>query len=124
MSDKSFDHVLHLRRGEEAEIELRFAREEGASVTVALASVDPASGTAELAIEDLWGGYRMQRFVEDSARWLPVWPGEDGEVRVVVRFGAGHRLSLTSDAAYIHSIELREVAWAGGALRLTFVEMG
>jgi hypothetical protein len=122
--DRSFDHVLQLRPGEEAELELRFARDEGASVTVALASIDTAAGTAELVIEDLWGGYRMKQFVESAGRWLPVWPDEAGDVHAVVRIGAAASLSFTSEMAYVHSVELTEVAWQGGALRLTFVEMG
>src|SRR5262249_34813859 len=93
--DRSFEHVMLLRPGEEAESELRFEGEEGASVPLALASIDMAAGTAELVIDDLWGGYRMEQFVEDAGRWLPVWPAEDGDVHAVVRIGAAASLTVT-----------------------------
>jgi hypothetical protein len=122
--ERIFDHVLELRPGDAEEIDLRFAMDEGASVTVTLAAVDLSACTAELAIDDLWGGYRMVQFAEDAGRWLPVWPDDDGDVHAVVRFGAGSLLSVSSDIPFFHSIELTEVAWMGGALRLTFVETG
>jgi hypothetical protein len=122
--EKTFDHVLELHPGDAAELELRFAMDEGTSLTVTVAAVDPVAGTAELVLDDMWGGYRMEQFIEKAGRWIPIWPDEDAEVHAVVRFGAGSLLSVSSDLAFLHSLDLTEVAWQRGALRLTFVETG
>jgi hypothetical protein len=122
--DQTFDHVLDLHPGEAVEIDLRFGPDDGASVTVTLAAVHPDAGTAELVIDDMWGAYRMEQFVEDAGRWLPVWPDDDGDVHLVVRFGVGSRLNIASDLGFLHSLDLTEVAWQGSTLRLTFVETG
>jgi hypothetical protein len=122
--EKIFDHVLNLHPGEAAEIDLRFAMDQGTSIAVILASVDPAARTAELVIDDMWSGYRMEQFVEESGRWMPIWPEDDADVHAVVRFGAGSLLSISSDLAFQHSLDLTEVAWNGATLRLTIVETG
>jgi hypothetical protein len=120
--EKSCEHVLELRPGAEGEIELRFGMDERTNLLVALAAVNPAAGTAELVLDDMWSGYQMRQFVQDAGRWKPVWPGEDGEVHAVVGFGAGKHLNISSDMALLHSLDLTEVVWQGGTLRLTFRE--
>ena len=64
----------------------------------------------------------MSQFVKDENRWASIWPGEDGEVRAVVRFGPGKHVSISSDLARRHSLSLTDVAWQSGSLRLTFQE--
>lgn len=121
---KTFEHVLELHPGGEGEIELRFAMDQRTNFTVTLAAVDPAAGTAELVLDDMWDAYQMQQFVKDAGRWRPIWPAEDGDVHAVVGFGAGKHLNISSDLALIHSLDLTGVAWQGDTLRLTFRESG
>jgi hypothetical protein len=119
----SCEHVLELSPGAEGEIELRFAKGEHTNFTVALAAVDLESGTVELALDDMWHGYEMRQFMKDSGRWRPIQAGEDGYVHAVVGLGAGKHLNISSDLALIHSLDLTDVVWKEGRLRLTFREI-
>ncbi|HEY7209818.1 MAG TPA: hypothetical protein VH477_06045 [Bryobacteraceae bacterium] len=114
-------HVIELHPGDEGEIELRFA-DQGAMFTVGLAAIDPAEGTAELLLDSMWGGYQMRRFIKDDRRWTTIWPADDGEVHATVDFGSGKHLNISSDTAWTHSLDLTDVAWNDGSLRLTFRE--
>ena len=118
------EHVVELQPGGEGEIDLRFPIDERTDFGVALTAVDPAAGTAELVLDDMWNGYQMRQFVKDAGRWRPIWPGEDGNVRAVVSFGVGKHLNISSDLAPFHSLDLTAVAWQGRILRLTFRESG
>jgi hypothetical protein len=115
-------HVLELQPGDEGEIELLLAADEGATFAVGLAAVDPAASTAELVLEDMWNSYQMRQYSNNDERWKAIWPGDDGEVHAVVSFGAGKHLNISSDLAQIHSLDLTEVMWQGDSLRLTFRE--
>lgn len=119
---KTFQHVLELHLGAEKEIAFRFAMDQPTNLSVALAAVDPAAGTAELVLDDMWDGYQMQQFVKDAGRWRSIWPADDGGVHAVVGFGAGKHLSISSDLALLHSLDLTDVAWQEETLRLTFRE--
>jgi hypothetical protein len=121
---KTFEHVLALQPGAEGEIELRLGLDQRTTFTIRLAAVDPAAGTAELVLDDMGNAYQMQQFVKDAGRWKPIWPNDDGDVHAVVHFGAGKHLNISSDLAFLHSLDLTEVAWQGGTLRLTFRELG
>jgi len=119
---KTCEHILELHPGDEGEIELRLATNEGTTLSVGLAAVDPSAGKAELVFDDMWGAYQMHRFAKDEDRWMSIRPGEDGAVHAVVDFGAGEHVNISSDFARIHSLDLTEIAWHGGRLRLTFLE--
>ena len=119
---KTCEHVIELQPGAEGEIELRYAIDDRTSFAVTLAAVDPAAGTAELILDDMWDGYEMQQFRKDVGRWTPIWPAEDGDVHAVVSFGAGKHLNISSELALLHSLDLINVAWQGSSLRLTFRE--
>jgi hypothetical protein len=118
------EHVIDLHPGAEGGIDLRFPIDERTDFAVALAAVDPAAGTAELVLDDMWNGYQMRQFVKDAGRWKPIWPGEDGNVRAVVNFGVGKHVNISSDLASNHSLDLTAVVWQGRTLRLTFRESG
>jgi hypothetical protein len=120
--DKTFEHVLKLQPGDDADIDFRFAIDVGVSVNVRVASVDLAAGTAELAIEDMWGSYRMEQFARGSGRWVPIWPADGDDVPATVHFGSGNHLVISSDLAYVHALDLIDVSWQGGVVRLTFIE--
>ena len=119
---RTFEHVLELKPGSEGEVELRFGPDHRWSFRVGLTAVDPAAGTAELVLDDWWRGYQMQHFIKDSGQWVSIWPADDGDVHAVVSFGAGKHLNISSDTALIHSLDLIDVTWRGGSLRLTFRE--
>ena len=114
-------HVIELHPGEEGEIELRFG-DPGAMFTVGLAAVDANEGTAELLLDSMWGGYQMRQFVKNDGRWATIWPGDDGAVHATVDFGSGKHLNVSSDTAWTHSLNLTDVVWQDGSLRLTFRE--
>ena len=116
------EHVLELHPGEEGDVELQLA-EDGASFAVGLAAVDPAKGSAELLLENMWGGYQMREFKRELDEWAILTPGEGGEIRATVRFGSGKHVNISSDTAAIHSLDLTDVAWQNGVLRLTFLEI-
>jgi hypothetical protein len=120
--DRTFEHILKLQPGDDADIALRFALGDAASINIALAGIDLVAGTAELVIEDMWGPYEMQQFAPESGRWIPIWPGDDGDVHISVRFGRSEHLAISSDLAYVHSLGLISVSWERGTLRLAFLE--
>jgi hypothetical protein len=118
---KTCEHVVELHPGDEGEIELRFA-EEGDTFQIGLAGTDPSEGTAELLLESMWGGYQMRHYVERDKYWETIWPADDGDVHAVVKFGGGPQVNISSDTARIHSIDLMDVAWRDGVVRLSFRE--
>jgi hypothetical protein len=123
MSDeeKICEHVLELRPGTEGKIRFRFRTDRRTSFTVGVADVNPAARRAELLLDDMWHGYEMQQYAEGG--WTPLWPkDEDGRVHVVVGFGPGKHVNISSELALIHSLDLTDVTWRGEALRLTFCE--
>ena len=119
--NKVCEHLVELHPGDESEIELRFA-EEGDTLAVGLAETNLAEGTAELLLENLWGGYQMRRYVQSADYWETIWPAEDGDVHALVKFDGGSQINISSDSARIHSIDLTEVKWQDGVVRLSFLE--
>jgi hypothetical protein len=120
----TFEHVLDLHPGKEGVINFRFPKNNRADLTVGLASVDPAKGTAELVLDNLWRGYEMVQFVKSEDRWTSLRPGPDGNVHAVIGLGAPKNLNISSDDALYHSVQLTDATWKGDALRLTFRESG
>lgn len=118
---KSCEHVLELYPGDQKRIELRFARH-GDTFAVCVAAVNPAEGTAELLLQSMWRGYQMRRYVERDNYWETIWPEDDGDVHAIVKFGKGPHVNISSDSVRLHSIDLTEVAWTNGAVRLSFRE--
>jgi len=121
-ADSIFEHIVELQPGGEADIEFRFAMEEAAGIHISLAGVDLAAGTAELVVQDLWGTHETHRFAPESGRWMRIRSAGDGNIHATVRFGSRDHLAISSDLAYVHSLELNSVMWERGALRLTFLE--
>jgi len=119
--EKIYDHVLELRPGTKGKIVFHFPTRKR-TVNVAVKTVDPKNGTAELLLDDLWRGYEMMQFVKDEDRWTSIWPGPDGNVHAVIGLGARENLNISSDDALYHSLQLTEATWKGDALRLTFRE--
>jgi hypothetical protein len=120
----SFEHVLSLRPGNETVINFHFPKNQRTTLTVGLASVDPAHGTAELLLDDLSRGYEMVQFVKTEDRWRPISAGPDGSLHAVIGLGASQNLSISSADALYHTLELTEAMWKGDSLRLTFLESG
>lgn len=120
----SCEHVLDLLPGSEAVINFRFPKDQRMDITVGLASVDPARGTAELVLDNLWHGYEMMQFVKSEDRWKSARPGPDGSVHAVIALGAPKYFNISSDDALFHSLQLAQAAWNGKGLRLTFRESG
>jgi hypothetical protein len=120
----SCEHVLDLLPGSETVINFRFPKDQRTDITVGLAAVDPARGTAELVLDNLWLGYEMMQFVKSEDRWRAARPGPDGNVHAVIALGAPKYLNISSDDALFHSLQLARAAWNGKALRLTFRETG
>lgn len=121
-AEKTFEHILELQPGDDADLDLHFALGESVNIHIELAGIDLAAGTAELLIEDMWPTYEMQQFVPASGRWMPVWPAADGDVHTMVRLGHSDNLAISSDLAYVHSLDLISVSWERGSLRLIFLE--
>lgn len=121
---RSFEHVLNLRPGNEAVIKFRFPKDRRTDLTVELASVDPAHGTAELVLDNLRMGYEMKHFVKGEGRWRSIPTGPDGNLHAVIGLGAAKNINISSDDALYHSLQLTEATWKGDALRLTFKETG
>src|SRR5215471_4965667 len=121
-ADSIFEHIVELQPGGEADIEFRFAMEEAAGIHISLAGVDLAAGTAELVIQDLWGTHETHQFAPGSGRRMRIRSAGDGNIHATVRFGSRDHLAISSDLAYVHSLELNSVMWERGALRLTLLE--
>jgi hypothetical protein len=118
------EHVLNLQPGGEGRIEFHFPAGERKTFRVRLAAVDPAASAADLMIDNIWGVYEMRQYLKDAGRWKPISPDRNGELHAIVRFGHGRHLSISSEVAAIHSLDLIDIAWNNAALRLTFREIG
>jgi len=117
-------HMLDLHPGAEGVINFRFPKDRRTDLTVGLASVDSAQGTAELVLDDLWRGYEMMQFVKGEDRWTSILPRSDGSVHAVIVLGAQKNLDISSENAVYHSLQLTEATWKGGSLHLAFRESG
>jgi hypothetical protein len=121
---RTLEHVLELGEGEAGSIPFRFPKDVRKSFDVRLATADRAAGTVELALEDFSRGYDMQYLTAgaEGAPWIPLLPGEDGDVRVTLDLAAGDRFSVVSDDQFSHSLSLADAVWQQDRLRLTFCE--
>jgi hypothetical protein len=122
--EMTYEHVLNLQTGGEGRIDFHFPVSERKTFQVKLAALDLARGAADLVIDNMWGEYEMRQYLKDAGRWKAISPDRNGELHALVSFGPGKHLSISSDFATIHSLDLVEVAWNDTALRLTFREMG
>jgi hypothetical protein len=120
----TYEHVLNLRTGGEGRIEFHVPVGERKTFQVRLAALDQAGGAADLVIDNMWGEYEIRQYLKDAGRWKAISPDRNGELHALVSFGHGKHLSISSDFATIHSLDLVDVAWNDTALRLTFREMG
>lgn len=118
------NHVLDLQPGAEGVITFRFPKDRRTDLTIGLASVDSAQGTAELVLDDLWRGYEMMQFVNGEDRWTSIPPRADGSVHAVIVLGAHKNLDISSEDALYHSLQLTEATWKAGSLHLAFRESG
>src|SRR5262249_36705232 len=92
------------------------------TVNVAVKTVDPKNGTAELLLDDLWRGDERMKFVEEEKRGGSIWAGAGGNGEGGV--GPGGRGDATNSILHsLHSsFQLNEATWKGDAVRLTFRE--
>jgi hypothetical protein len=122
--EMTYEHVLNLQPGSEGRIEFHFPVGERKTFQVRLAALDQAGGAADLVIDNMWGEYEIRQYLKDTGRWKAISPDRNGELHALVSFGPGKHLSISSDFATIHSLDLVDVARTGNALRLTFREVG
>jgi hypothetical protein len=120
----TYEHVLNLQTDGEGRIEFHFPAGERKTLRVRLAALDQAGGAADLMIDNMWGEYEMRQYLKDEGRWKAISPDRNGELHALVSFGPGKHLSISSEFATIHSLDLIDVIWSNTALRLTFRETG
>src|SRR6516164_4948428 len=114
----TYEHVLNLQAGGEGRIEFHFPTGERRTFQVRLAALDQAGRAADLVIDNMSGEYEMRQYLKDARRWKAISPDGNGDLHALVSFGPGKHLSISSEFATIHSLDLIDVIWSNTALRL------